>query len=113
MGFLQNVFINTSVNHLAQKEEGLSGFIFDENNKQIGEPVWQMKQSGFGSMNLANSGYYSGSGSITKYGPGTSEGDYKELDNDYDFSYAPMSKSDEISKEHDMVQEFSINQPQG
>jgi RHS repeat-associated protein len=92
---------------------GFKWIYFDENNKQIGEPVWQMKQGWFGPTNLANSGYYSGSGSITKYGPGTSEGDYKELDNDYDFGYAPMGKADEISKEHDMIQEFSINKPQG
>ncbi len=90
---------------------GFKWVYFDENDKQIGEPVWQMKQSLF--FNFSHSGYYSGAGSITKYGPGTSTGLYPELNNDYDFSYTPMNRADEISKEHDMTQENTIIQPQG
>ena len=94
---------------------GFKWVYFDENDKQIGEPVWQMKQNSINIFNFENSGYYSGPGSITKFGPGPKGvGDkYKYLDYEYDYSYAPMGKADELSKEHDMIQEFSIYKPQG
>jgi len=64
-------------------------------------------------FNMQNLGYYSGEGAITTHGPGTSTGLFKELGNDYDFSYEPMGYSDGISKEHDYIQETTIIQPQG
>ena len=70
-----------------------------------------MRQSDPG--NLTYSGYYSGPGSITKFGPGLKENQTTYLDNDYDFSYKPMGVADRISKEHDFTQETTIHQPQG
>jgi RHS repeat-associated protein len=93
---------------------GFKWIYFDEKGNQLGDPVWQMKQSK--SLYAATdeySGYYSGGGSITKFGPGLSNGRYSELNNDYDFSYRPMSYADAISKSHDMMQEKEIVQPQG
>jgi hypothetical protein len=58
-------------------------------------------------------GYYSGAGSITKFGPGPDNHQYDELNNDYDFSYTPMGIADKISKQHDLIQETTISQPQG
>jgi RHS repeat-associated protein len=92
---------------------GFKWVYFDENGNQIGNPVWQMRQSRSLYFNGGNSGYFSGAGSITKFGPGPEGGAYSELSNNYDFSYEPMSFSDAISKRHDMLQEQNINQTQG
>jgi RHS repeat-associated protein len=93
---------------------GFKWLYFDEKGKQIGDPMWQMRPSS-NSILLNNDviGYYSGAGAITKFGPGLSNGNYSELKNDYDFSYKPMGYADEISKEHDYIQETTIKQPQG
>jgi len=92
---------------------GFKWVYYDDKMNQIGDPIWQMRQS----KSLYNadefSGYYSGSGSITKFGPGTTTGKYSELNNDYDFGYKPMSYADAISKNHDYMQETEIKQPQG
>lgn len=84
---------------------------FDANGKQIGEPVWQMKQSKI--LSIANSGYYSGSGAITLAGPGLEENGTGYLNNQYDFGYKPMNYADKISLDHDAMQEIEIVQPQG
>lgn len=96
------------------KVEVFKWVYFDKKGNQLGEPVWQMKQSEVvDAITNKYSGYYSGPGSITKFGPGLSSGDYKELNNDYNFSYTPMSHADAISKEHDLSQNIGISQPQG
>jgi hypothetical protein len=91
---------------------GFKWVYYDENGKQMGEPVWQMRQSKY--LNFTYSGYYSGPGSITKYGPGPSNTDkFSYLSNGYDFGYSPMGYSDKISKSHDFTQNEAIKQPQG
>jgi len=84
---------------------------FDADGNQIGEPVWQMKQSKL--LSIKNSGYYSGAGSITHAGPGLEENATQYMNNQYNFGYKPMNYSDKISLEHDVMQEIEIVQPQG
>lgn len=71
-----------------------------------------MKQSRI--LNVKNSGYYSGTGAITFAGPGYKEDESTEyFGRQYDFSYKPMGYADQISKDHDIMQEVEIVQPQG
>jgi len=92
---------------------GFKWVYFNEKGDQIDEPVWQMRQSKSLYWNEEFSGYYSGTGSVTKFGPGPLRGGYDYLNNDYDFDYKPMGYSDFISKKHDKMQEEEILQPQG
>jgi hypothetical protein len=109
--YARNFYSNYSES-FGPKGRGFLFNYFDEKGNQIGQPVWQMKQSKI--LNFKNSGYYSGSGSITSAGPGI-QGDNatQYFNNQYDWGYTPMNYSDKISKDHDRSQEIEIVQSQG
>jgi RHS repeat-associated protein len=103
-------FYDKYLESFGPKGRGFKFVYYDDKGEVVGKR-WQMKQRKI--LNLTNHGYYSGPGSITKYGPGLKKGRWKELNNDFDFNYQPMGFADKISYDHDLTQELTIQQPQG
>lgn len=68
-------------------------FINGRTGENYREPIWDLQQGNwFSSGSLGAHGLYSGPGSITYTGFG-----------DYDFSFKPIDRVDEISKTHDIA----------
>ena len=68
-------------------------FVNGKTGEQYSEPVWDLPQGNwFSSGSIGAHGFYSGPGSVSYTG-------FK----DYDFSYKPIDRVDEISKDHDVA----------